>query len=326
MKKKQILAMGGAALPPELDNLLLVDYFLKQTGKRKPKVAFIGAAHGDADGGRLRFYAGFSQFTCRPTHLPLFARTPRDLASFVLEQDAIYVGGGNTRSMLAVWREWGLDRHLRSRMGSGRRAGRRERGLDLLVRARPDRFGRRAADRNALPRFLAGANCPHYDSEPRAGRRCAGSSRAATLPEALAADDGVALHFVGTGSRASSAAGRAQRPTVCENRATAQSRPGFRQNFSARGLEKSEEMSCDLIYGHCSSSAPCLSGALVQAQDYPTRPVRVLVPYTPGGITDLVTRIAASELAKSFSQTVVVDNRPGANSILRGRHGVEGDA
>ena len=111
--KKQIIAMGGAALPPELDNLLLVDYFLKQTGKRKPKVAFIGAAHGDADAGRLRFYAGFSQFACRPTHLPLFARTPRDLASFVLEQDAIYVGGGNTRSMLAVWREWGLDRQLR---------------------------------------------------------------------------------------------------------------------------------------------------------------------------------------------------------------------
>ena len=53
-----------------------------------------------------------------------------------------------------------------------------------------------------------------------------------------------------------------------------------------------------------------------QAQDYPTRPVRVLVPYTPGGITDLVTRITALELAKSLGQTFVVDNRPGANSIL----------
>ena len=62
-------------------------------------------------------------------------------------------------------------------------------------------------------------------------------------------------------------------------------------------------------------SALIVAGTL-QAQDYPTRPVRVLVPYTPGGITDLVTRIAAAELAKSFSQTVVVDNRPGANSIL----------
>lgn len=52
------------------------------------------------------------------------------------------------------------------------------------------------------------------------------------------------------------------------------------------------------------------------ARDYPNKPVRVLVPYTPGGITDLVTRIVSLELAKSFGQTFVVDNRPGANSIL----------
>ena len=63
----------------------------------------------------------------------------------------------------------------------------------------------------------------------------------------------------------------------------------------------------------CSALAIC--GA-IHAQDYPTRPVRVLVPYTPGGITDLVTRITALELAKSLGQTFVVDNRPGANSIL----------
>jgi tripartite-type tricarboxylate transporter receptor subunit TctC len=62
-------------------------------------------------------------------------------------------------------------------------------------------------------------------------------------------------------------------------------------------------------------TALAVCGAL-QAQDYPTRPVRVLVPYTPGGITDVVTRITAQELAKSLGQTFVVDNRPGANSIL----------
>ena len=56
--------------------------------------------------------------------------------------------------------------------------------------------------------------------------------------------------------------------------------------------------------------------AALYAQEYPTRPVRVLVPYTPGGITDLVTRITTTELAKSLGQTFVVDNRPGANSIL----------
>lgn len=52
------------------------------------------------------------------------------------------------------------------------------------------------------------------------------------------------------------------------------------------------------------------------AQGYPTRPIRVVVPYTPGGITDVTTRIVAQELAKNFRQNILVDNRPGANSIL----------
>ena len=198
MKKRQIIAIGGAALPLELDNLLLVDYFLKQTGKRKPQVAFIGAAHGDADAGRLRFYAGFSQFDCKPAHLSLFARTPRDLASFVLEQDAIFVGGGNTRSMLAVWREWGIDRHLRTAWEAGVVLGGASAGsICWFEQGLTDSI---AGPLTAMPclGFLPGSNCPHYDSEkmrrPTFQRLIA---RGAVL-EGIAADDGVALHFVGT--------------------------------------------------------------------------------------------------------------------------------
>ncbi|HTP96452.1 MAG TPA: tripartite tricarboxylate transporter substrate binding protein [Burkholderiales bacterium] len=51
-------------------------------------------------------------------------------------------------------------------------------------------------------------------------------------------------------------------------------------------------------------------------KDYPLRPVRVVVPYTPGGITDVVTRTVMQELGKSLGQTIIVDNRPGANSIV----------
>ena len=50
--------------------------------------------------------------------------------------------------------------------------------------------------------------------------------------------------------------------------------------------------------------------------DYPTRPIRIVVPYTPGGITDVITRIFAQEVSKSLNQNILVDNRPGANSIL----------
>lgn len=73
-----------------------------------------------------------------------------------------------------------------------------------------------------------------------------------------------------------------------------------------------------------SACAPCsaLGAALTlvvtpaQPQGFPVRPIRIVVPYTPGGITDVVTRIVGIELARAVGQNVIVDNRPGANSIL----------
>lgn len=183
-------------MTPELDNLLLIDYFLKQTGKRKPRVCFIGTAHGDAEAGRLRFYAGMSQFNCRPAHLPLFARTPRDLESFVLEQDAIFVGGGNTRSMLAVWRDWGLDTHLRTAWQGGIVLGGWSAGsICWFEQGITDSIAGPLTALDCLG-FLPGSNCPHYDSEalrrPTYQRMVAGGK----IAEGYAADDGVALHFI----------------------------------------------------------------------------------------------------------------------------------
>jgi peptidase E len=190
-----ILAIGGAALPEHLDNLLLIDYFLKLTRKKKPRVCFIGAAHGDADAGRLRFYAGFSRFDCKPDHLPLFARTPRDLESFVMAHDAIYVGGGNTRSMLAVWREWALDVYLRRAWESGIVLGGASAGsICWFEQGVTDSIAGPLTALDCLG-FLPGSNCPHYDSElqrrPTYRKLVAGGK----ILEGVAADDGAALHY-----------------------------------------------------------------------------------------------------------------------------------
>ncbi len=194
--KRQIIAIGGAALPLDASHPTMLAYVLKQTKKKKPKVCFIGTAHGDAETVRLRYYASASQLECQPTHLPLFARTPRDLKSFILEQDAIFVGGGNTRSMLAVWRDWGLDKILQTawRQGivlSGWSAG----SICWFEQGITDSI---AGPLTAMPclGFLKGSNCPHYDSEPM--RRPTFQKMVATgkvLP-GLAADDGVGLHFI----------------------------------------------------------------------------------------------------------------------------------
>lgn len=184
------------ALPPNLDNLLLIRYFLRQTRKRRPRVCYIGTASGDAEAGRLRFYAGFSRFECVPTHLPLFARTPRELEAFVLAQDAIFVGGGNTRSLLAVWRDWGLDLHLRAAWERGIVLGGSSAGSICW-------FEQGLTDSSAGPLvridclgFLAGSNCPHYDSEPLRRPTFRKLVAAGRMIDGIAADDGVALHYV----------------------------------------------------------------------------------------------------------------------------------
>ena len=60
----------------------------------------------------------------------------------------------------------------------------------------------------------------------------------------------------------------------------------------------------------------CIAASSVPAQNYPSRPVRILVPLAAGGGMDTVTRALAQSLTDAFGQTVVVDNRPGAGSLL----------
>jgi tripartite-type tricarboxylate transporter receptor subunit TctC len=59
-----------------------------------------------------------------------------------------------------------------------------------------------------------------------------------------------------------------------------------------------------------------LAGFQAQAQNYPSKPIRWVVPYTGGGITDVVTRVVTQKMQASLGQPIVVENKPGANSIL----------
>lgn len=63
-------------------------------------------------------------------------------------------------------------------------------------------------------------------------------------------------------------------------------------------------------------AALLLAVAAACAQDYPVRPIRMVLGFPPGGSTDLVARVVAQKMSESWGQQVVVDNRPGANGMI----------
>ena len=105
---RQIIAMGGGVFSMEPENLLLDKYILIQVKKDLSKVCFVPTPSGDQTNYIERFYKAFKTLPCKPSHLSLFEPEFSDLESYVLEHDVIYVGGGNTRNMLVLWKEWGL--------------------------------------------------------------------------------------------------------------------------------------------------------------------------------------------------------------------------
>ena len=66
----------------------------------------------------------------------------------------------------------------------------------------------------------------------------------------------------------------------------------------------------------CLAAAAMLTATLAAAQNYPARTIRLVVPFAPGGSTDIVARLLAQKMGESLGQQVIVDNRPGAGGIV----------
>lgn len=192
---RQIIAMGGGGFSMEEENPLLDEYILEQCKKDKPKVCFVPTASGDAEGYVENFYRCFAKLDCETSHLPLFRGAPANLEAFVFDQDIFYVGGGNTRNLLVLWREWGLDRLLRSAYESGAiLTGLSAGSICWFEQGVTDSVPGKLSALNCLG-ILDGSNCPHYDSEETRRPRYHELLKEGFIKEGYAAADGVALHY-----------------------------------------------------------------------------------------------------------------------------------
>lgn len=199
-EKRTIVAMGGNDFGPP-DNGLVDDHVIAlarvQRGRERPRVCFVGTASGDSQDYLASFYAMFARRS-EATHLGLFDRSVADLERFVLDQDVILVGGGNTANMLAIWRVHGLDRILARAWEEGVILGGSSAGANCWFEgSTTDSFGGLAALADGLG-FLQGSFSPHYDGEAMRRptfQRLVGDG---TLPGGHAADDGAAIVFHGT--------------------------------------------------------------------------------------------------------------------------------
>jgi dipeptidase E len=194
---RHIVALGGGGfsdegLPTELDA-----FILSLARNPRPRICFLPTASGDSETYPIKFYRAFTQMDCQPSDLALFRRTVADLSTFLLEQDVIYVGGGNTANMLAIWRVHGVDTILREAWEAGVvLAGISAGAVCWFEAAVTDSFGvppRGLRDGLAL---LPGSACPHYNSEEQR-RPMYHELVLGGFPGGYAADDHLGLHFVG---------------------------------------------------------------------------------------------------------------------------------
>jgi len=201
---RRILAIGGGGFLMEDAPSPIDEHVVRLTGKARPRICFVGTASGDLSTHLEKFHLAYGALGCETSHVSFFRQPDSksiglpDLRTRLLEQDAIFVGGGNTKSALAVWREWGLDRILREAWESkvllaGMSAG----AICWFESGLTDSWGTPYRLLDCLG-FLPGACSVHYSGNPERQKALHAAHRASSIPSSIAIDDFAAALYVDT--------------------------------------------------------------------------------------------------------------------------------
>ena len=193
--KKHIVAIGGGGFGRSNSSYLIKKYILNLSGKNVPKICFLPTATGDDDSYIVRFYTIFTRLNCIPTHIEFFKRTA-DLHNQIMNQDVVFVGGGNTKSMLAIWNDWGMspllnDAYNKGVIMSGVSAG----AICWFTNGITDSWDNELKILPCLD-FINGTCCPHYDEEPSRIPYVKKVLKDKKLTNCYSIEGGSAMHFI----------------------------------------------------------------------------------------------------------------------------------
>ncbi len=200
---KRIVAIGGGGFMMEDGPSALDAYVVGLARSSRPRICFISTASGDAEKHLAKYYADFSRFRAELSHLAFFRKPLPGAIAFdqiearLCEQDVIYVGGGNTRSMLAVWREWGVINALRNALAGGTvLAGVSAGAICWFEWGASDSVapGARSAPLRCLG-FLKGSCSPHWGGEVHRRLDFHSMIRRGDVPAGYGICDGAAVLF-----------------------------------------------------------------------------------------------------------------------------------
>ena len=192
---KHIVSIGGGGFGRENTSFLIEKYILNLSTKNIPRICFLPTATGDSDSYIVRFYSIFTRLNCIPTHIEFFKRTT-DIHNHIMNQDLVFVGGGNTKSMLAIWHDWGMgtllnDAYNEGVIMSGVSAG----AICWFESGITDSWENELKIIPCL-NFINGACCPHYDEEPSRRPFVKKILKERLLSNCISIEGGSAMHFI----------------------------------------------------------------------------------------------------------------------------------
>lgn len=208
---QQIIAVGSGYRAIGRRGRALERYLLAATGARHPRVCFLPTAAGDLPQHIRRVTRIFNELGARSSHLTLIEPNTAHVAKLLLAQDLIWVGGGNTRNMLALWHAWGVDAALHKAYTRGTvLAGGSAGGICWFEQGITDSVPGKLLPMDCLG-WLRGSCCPHYDSQPARRPVYRKLIAAGTVKPGLALDDFGAAHYIDGKLHAALAFGRGAR-------------------------------------------------------------------------------------------------------------------